>query len=529
LPAVEIYANQPSTTVSSGGTDAPVSGTQETWTVAASSTFPAASSTVSPATQFHVADTAYSYTSEIVAVTNVSGSTWTVTRGAESTTPVAHASGFTVTQVVTAGALVSLGGLPGAPWVTLPYNWYAGPWFTGQPNLSSTPMWVLFDGDSVTNGANTTSGAGFLAVGWPDQLRASILASLGAGVYGDYYPMWSYTTGTSGAQDPQNEGFGVLLTAETDCEGGFGTCFNQNSSNAWFQTVTTASIPGWTSASVTGFDLVYYDYGVCTWEFTIDGGQGGSPTVSGATWTGSAWQVTNSGGGRAAGNVKKVTVRGLSAASHVIEYGQVSTGGDNMVLGISLFTGSTGGAGFVRSAYSGRRSVDSAAPSGANVAYSGLNTFPDDRPALWSGYGPTDASAQITPTPFGFPAQPTLAFICYGINDAACSINPEATRDAIWRKIIAIRRGVPNANIGIVAMCYPDIHNSDNALNGNGDHYARWKKVLQTLAADYDCAYIDIDAKWGGTPVGQGFMTSGNVHPTSAGHADIASVIAGII
>ena len=44
----------------------------------------------------------------MIAVTNVSGSTWTVTRGSESTTPVAHLLGFTVYQVVTAGAFTQI-------------------------------------------------------------------------------------------------------------------------------------------------------------------------------------------------------------------------------------------------------------------------------------------------------------------------------------------------------------------------------------------------------------------------------------
>lgn len=87
----------------SGGTTAPASGTTETWTVASSSSFPAASSSATPPTQFHVAD--ITANSEIVAVTNVSGTTWTVTRGAEGTTPVAHTAGFTVFQVTTAGWL----------------------------------------------------------------------------------------------------------------------------------------------------------------------------------------------------------------------------------------------------------------------------------------------------------------------------------------------------------------------------------------------------------------------------------------
>ena len=104
--AVEVFGNLPNTTVTSGGTTAPASGTVETWTVASSSSFPAVSSSATPPTQLHVADIAAN--SEVVAVTNISGTTWTVTRGAEGTTPVTHAAGFTVYQVVSAGAYAQL-------------------------------------------------------------------------------------------------------------------------------------------------------------------------------------------------------------------------------------------------------------------------------------------------------------------------------------------------------------------------------------------------------------------------------------
>lgn len=100
--AVEVFTNQASTTVSAGGTTAPSPGTTETWTVASSSSFPA----ISGSQQFHVADPATTTTAaEIIAVTAVSGTSWTVTRGAESTTPVAHTTGFTVQQVITAASL----------------------------------------------------------------------------------------------------------------------------------------------------------------------------------------------------------------------------------------------------------------------------------------------------------------------------------------------------------------------------------------------------------------------------------------
>jgi hypothetical protein len=113
---IELFAADRATaTVSSGGTDAPSSGTAETWTVASSSMFGAAVTGVS---QFHVADPAAP--SEVIAVTNVTGLTWTVTRGADSTATVTHAAGFTVYQVAASGWLGGLAQL-------------ASPAFTGTP------------------------------------------------------------------------------------------------------------------------------------------------------------------------------------------------------------------------------------------------------------------------------------------------------------------------------------------------------------------------------------------------------------
>jgi hypothetical protein len=104
--AIVTWANQPLTTVTNGGTDAPASGTAEQWTVSSGVTFPIASTSTTPATYFLIADTAV--TSEIIAVTvatTASPWVWNVTRGAESTTPQSHASNFTVQQVVSAGSL----------------------------------------------------------------------------------------------------------------------------------------------------------------------------------------------------------------------------------------------------------------------------------------------------------------------------------------------------------------------------------------------------------------------------------------
>jgi hypothetical protein len=103
VAAIEVFANNPNTTVASGGTDAPAGGTVESWTVNSSSTFPTAST---GSAQFHVGDP--DAPTEVILVTNISGTTWTVTRGAEGSTPVAHDAGFTIYQVTTAGFLASV-------------------------------------------------------------------------------------------------------------------------------------------------------------------------------------------------------------------------------------------------------------------------------------------------------------------------------------------------------------------------------------------------------------------------------------
>jgi Pectate lyase superfamily protein len=158
---VEIFANQPSTTVAAGQS-AVAQGTTQTWTVASSLEFPAASSTATPPTQFHVADTAAGYTSELIAVTNVSGTSWTVTRGAEGTAPIAHLANFTITQVITAGVL--------------------GAFAVTGSDLSGAPAEVVSIGGAVTSGhyaRGTGSGLALSAIQAGD-LPAATTSAQGA-------------------------------------------------------------------------------------------------------------------------------------------------------------------------------------------------------------------------------------------------------------------------------------------------------------------------------------------------------------
>ena len=128
--AIDIFANNASATVSSGGTTAPASGTSESWTL--SSIVGLAAST--EVTQMRLIDPADSRPQpEIMLLTNLSGTTATVTRGVEGTTPVAHVAGFTVQAVSTAGSLA-----PAGLMFAIPRVFASGFWYTCASNGGNT-------------------------------------------------------------------------------------------------------------------------------------------------------------------------------------------------------------------------------------------------------------------------------------------------------------------------------------------------------------------------------------------------------
>lgn len=102
MTAVDLLLNNASFITTGGGTTTPASGTSEVWT---STTLTAFAAIISPNTECRIYDPAAP--SEIIIVTNVSGSNVTVTRGAEGTATVTHAVGHTFTSILTAGGLLS--------------------------------------------------------------------------------------------------------------------------------------------------------------------------------------------------------------------------------------------------------------------------------------------------------------------------------------------------------------------------------------------------------------------------------------
>lgn len=103
-----VFANDAFTTATSTyGTTSPASGTSESWVMTSNTGFPVASASAAPPTWWHLVDQALP--SETIAVTANPSTSWTVTRGAEGTTPVAHAAGATYYAVVSAGDYAAFG------------------------------------------------------------------------------------------------------------------------------------------------------------------------------------------------------------------------------------------------------------------------------------------------------------------------------------------------------------------------------------------------------------------------------------
>jgi hypothetical protein len=153
---VEAFTVLGAGTVTSGGTTAPSAGTSQSWTVTATVAFPVASTSATPPGFFYVTDVAAN--SELMLVTVApggtgSGQSWTVTRGADGTTPVTHSAGFSIVQV--AGGQ-SMRGFQSPNWLNVVTEFGADP--TGSAD-STTPI------QNALNAAPTTGWQVYLPPG----------------------------------------------------------------------------------------------------------------------------------------------------------------------------------------------------------------------------------------------------------------------------------------------------------------------------------------------------------------------------
>lgn len=379
-------------------------------------------------------------------------------------------------------------------WIISPRGW-DDTWQTAKAAQATTPAWISFIGTSITAGQGSTD---WIPNGYVGKLKTSLIAA-GNTLYADYYPICYTSTlnSTVGASTP----WSAIKAAQAHAE-------YQAGFNLAEGVTTTASADQYTFTSpyaCTRMDLWCIDYASGTFDVKIDGG--------------AAQTTTNTGPGTPAGaTVKKVSFTSLANTTHTLSIGNSNGGNVIMILGVSCFASTTAGIGFARMGLPGLAAVNLATPVGAATGSSGVGSWPTDKIGLHSG------SAVA-----GFPTQPALAVIELSVNDATYGMNVESYRYAIGRLIQSLRKGYLNCSIVFVLPSYPYNQYADSNIGGRPYHHLRIKATVEAMAAQFCCAVVDIDTKWGETPFGQGFLTNNDIHPTDAGHADIAAVLATIV
>lgn len=111
-----------------------------------------------------------------------------------------------------------------------------------------------------------------------------------------------------------------------------------------------------------------------------------------------------------------------------------------------------------------------------------------------------------------------LAIISYGTNDNAQNV----TQAAFTASLTTAVTGLQAVNTDVLLMI-------PYSLNGAGSVGQGIINSYYNVAAQYNCALIDLTAKWVSyaSAFSMGFISSDGIHPTVVGHQDIATSVSG--
>lgn len=239
-----------------------------------------------------------------------------------------------------------------------PIGWNAA-WVAAKAASSTTPAWVTQIGDSIGAGEGASNPN---TTGYFNLLRTSILAQSGITLYGDFWATASNTPSSADAPPTLQTGSTVFSamsgtpTTATVASGGYGNyTTNTNTSLAVLQTITAPY-------ACTRIDLLYLDAVAGTWKYSVDGG-------ALQTVTNTQTSVTEI--------VKRVSITGLSNATHTVTYGTQSAATTAVLLGVVFYASTSAGIGFCNNSFPGISAYQLAGENG-----------PNDLAALWAGPQP---------------------------------------------------------------------------------------------------------------------------------------------
>lgn len=383
-------------------------------------------------------------------------------------------------------------GIPGTKWLVLPAGW-DDCWRAALASSATTPCWVTVLGDSFAQG--------YVATDWISDSYVGLLASSLMATYGGYADFWPCT---DSAQFVSLVGGGYSYggTASWTISAAASWSFHGHSKSPYMASATaTANLFSFTTPySCTALDIVYYDYAASgSWDYAVDGG--------------SAVTVSTNG----SGEHKRISLTGLANTTHTVVFGNTVASNNMRMSGIATYKGSTG-VGVAKLAYGGGKADDLATATATSSAVA-TNL---DRALFYQG---KTASAA---TGFGFPSQPHLAILAFGVNDAQVSVNEATFKQDISRYIQAFRRGRDDCSILIIASDYPtQSHDVTPSVAINS--WPSYVVLLESVAASYGCGFASVVGRWSARSFAKGFTTATNQHPIDAGHADIAELVGSAI
>lgn len=431
-----------------------------------------------------------------------------------------------------------IGATHGTRWLTLPAGWNTGI-KAALANIGSADAGFLWDGTSVLNGGpNLTARSQSI----PDLVLAGMITK-GYSLHIDGFAPTAHTY-CSGTPDATltpggyladvNAPFSALAnTGATQYQvdhACFGRAFEPKGSTAGTFSTSTSN------TNCTGADFVFAGIlpsGVFTITAdTLSGATVSCTTPSMISVAGNVITVTNHGPNGWGGNpVDKISIRGLTAGVHTFAVNN-PTVANRVVWGwLNLVYGTSTGLAWMRNGNAGSLAVDEVLTSHtqSSPAYNGRTVVSGNRDRYWTngvaGINGTNG-CYLTASLFGYPAGCNILIDDSWLNDESAGVSVEAWASAKNRKWRAMRRAVPDMSIIALIPSYPDGLTSDDPTPGRGLNKAQMKSAAYNLAAQYNAAVVDIDAKWGSTGVAQGFqLNTGDLHPTVAGAADIAAQI----
>jgi hypothetical protein len=382
------------------------------------------------------------------------------------------------------------------PWLVLPQGWDAV-WTAAKAAAQTTPAWLVAVDNSVLSGA-------FANVDWNvngciAQLRTELLTNRGFALYGDF---WSLSMSVDFS--PSYVGTPPWVINDTTNRS---KSYSGYAGGAiWNASMANPAATFTTPYACTAFDFLWQNPYVAasnTWTYTVDGG----PAQTIVTPASSSLYLT------------RTRVTGLANTTHTIVITTQSTALTFYLYGIATYPfnpATATGLGFANCHFQGQQALD----------FINSGNQPQKRYQIWQG-----AISGATPTGFGFPAAASLYLVELGLNDCSSIVGADLFETSLSFQIRAMRRAVTNCSILIIAASNPDGITSDVTSNllTNPASWGQYVTTMQRVAAAHNCAFLNVNAKWGSTGVAQGFQQTNNIHPTQAGHNDLATLLKSIL